>query len=411
MKYLHALTRRLPARSTPLAIANIAAFAIQGLFALLLLGLFEPSQVATFLVISQIAFFWHNLAMAQSNTTLLANAYKDLRRATRSVTTKSIARLLLLLPLASLALFLSGLQSSEQRLIHLVAWTIAIALLQMCWYIVQAYTLRCGTGRQSAIIRVLPPLTAATLAIAGKLQGWPIPVLLFSTAVGFGTGAIWLLDVWRKNSVAGHHAPHSRKQHDDRSSTLKIAYTFVDGLFFTGLSVYWQKNYGSDHAAWLLTLMRLLGFIPALVHTSWQQVILAAPEQKNIRSIWIALASSLIVLLVGVSIYLLSQSSLLPSHWQGLQLYVLPVVLWQTGACFSITYTHMVFSKRKANLFSTLVIAAQAVGLLILIAPTLFTEPLPAPQHFLALSITYTVLMIGVILVIIKAPPRSWENR
>lgn len=403
--WLQRLLAKIPTSSGPLALANIGAFGIQGLFAILLLGLFSPGQVAVYFVISQIAFFWNALALAQSPTTLLANRHTALHQATRQAFGKSALRTLLLLPGAGIAIWLSKLQPTLTYL----AWALAIALSQMAWYLAQAYLLRAGTARQSAMARVLPPFIAALLASIGAWLQWQGPILLMAALTGFAAGALWLKGAFAPSPATRTRPsapPRPSTQKDDRSTLLRLSQTLIDGLFFTGLAIVWQNAYGPEHAGWLLTLMRLMGFIPSLVHTAWQQVVLANPEQKQMRGLWVAMASSGIVLCLGLLINGLVHWSILPTRWHGLTDYWLPMVIWHVGGCWAATFGHLSFAKGLAVKFSKLGITTQLIGIAILVTPWLGL-PLGPVVHIHLLAIGNTVMTLILCALMLKAQPAA----
>lgn len=399
----------MPARSGPVALANLIAFGTQGLFAVLLLGMFEPEQVAVYFVVSQIAFYWHNLALSQGNTTLIANPIQDIRCETRRMTTQSSLRLILLLPLGYLGLHLSDLNSPELQLGTLLVWTLLIAFCQMAWYLAQAYLLRSGTAGQSAVVRILPPFIAVLIACLGVALQWHGPVLLAAALLGFACGAAWLVGAWRPNAHIQPGTARPPSQRDDRSSTLRSLSTVMDGLLYTGLAVAWQRYYGSEHASWLLMLMRLLGFIPSLVHTAWQQVVLASPDQKQIRSLWVALVSAALVMLASLVITLSLHADWLPERWQGLQDYILPVALWQASACLVMTFSYLGFSRGRAVLFAWVGIGAHFLCLIALLLPLALRLPLQAVEHFWWITGVFSslALMTSVALVKVHARPLS----
>jgi hypothetical protein len=404
--WLKRLLAKIPSSSAPLALANIGAFGIQGLFAVLLLGLFSPGQVAVYFVISQIAFFWQSLALAQSTTALLANRHKNLPQATRQVFGKGILRMALMAPGAVVAIWLSKLQPSLTYL----AWALAIAISQMAWYVAQAYLLRAGTARQSAMTRVLPPLIAALIASVGAWFHWDGPVLLISALAGFAVGALWLKDTFIKLPEAGpvstQEPSRSNIQKDDRSTLLRMMLTLIDGVFFTGIAIIWQSAYGPEHAGWLLTLMRLLGFIPSLVQVAWQQVILARPEEKQIRGLWVALSSSALVLGLGLLINALTYWNFLPARWHGLSNYWLPMVIWHVGGCWAITFGHLPYAKGLAIQFSRLGMVAQLIGITILVMPWLGFQMDPI-VHIHLLASTSTVMTLILCMLMLKAKPAA----
>ena len=399
----------MPARSGPVALANLIAFGIQGLFALLLLGMFEPQQVAVYFVVSQIAFYWHNLALAQGNTTLITNPIQDIRREARLITTQSSLRLMLLLPLAYLGLHLSDLNSPELQIAALLVWTLLIAFCQMAWYLAQAYLLRSGTAGQSALVRILPPFIAALIAWLGATLQWHGPVLLAAALLGFACGAAWLADAWRPNAQSHPETARPPSQRDDRSSMLRALSTVMDGLLYTGLAVAWQSYYGSQHAGWLLILMRLLGFIPSLVHTAWQQLLLAGPDQKQIRSLWVALGSASLVMLICLAITIAAHTSWLPERWQGLQDYAPPVALWQASACLVMTFSYLGFARGRAVLFAWVGIGKHFLCLIALLLPLALRLPLQAVEHFWWITGVFSslALMTSVALVKVHARPLS----
>ncbi|UUZ65754.1 hypothetical protein LP417_16010 [Polaromonas sp. P1-6] len=75
---------KLPRASGPIALASIVSLGAQVLFSLVMLRLFAPQAVGEFSVISQIAFFWMTLALAQSPLKLLADVHRPPIQAVRS---------------------------------------------------------------------------------------------------------------------------------------------------------------------------------------------------------------------------------------------------------------------------------------------------------------------------------------
>lgn len=406
------LRQRLPNRSIPLGIANIATFAIQGLFAVLLLGLFRPEQVATFLVITQIAFFWQSLGLAQAQTAIITNRFDNISAATREAWRRSLLRLVMVAPLAYLAIYYSNFAVSGvehhpvgEPATELLIWAGAIATCQASWYLAQAYLLRAGSIAQSAWVRVTPSLVTVLLASAGGLAGLNGAVLLACALVGFAVGALFLLPAWRDcHAKVSDDQARLRSQKDDRSLTLRALHTLLDGAFFTGVAVVWHGTYGAEQAGWLLTLMRLIGFVPGLVGSTWQQLVLAAPEQKQIRGLWVALASSALVLgLAGVLTWLAS-ITWLPVAWRGVGEYALPVAIWQTSTCFMATFGYLAFARGRAVLFSWLGCIVYAVGLAVLILPTLLGTP-SAVVHFHWLAGVWSAMNFVLALLMVKIPP------
>jgi len=413
---LHQLQKRLPNRSVPLAIANVTAFAVQGIFAVLLLGLFKPEQVALYLVISQIAFFWNGLALAQSNNAIITNRFDCLNQATRDAWRKSMLRMVLIAPLAYVAILASDFGSHEIRVSKasdgaaiLFLWAAAISICQMSWYLAQAYLLRAGTVKQSAWVRALPALVSVTLASAGGLMKYNGSVLLIAGLAGFAVGALFLVPAWlRKIPTPGNDNARPISQRDDRSTVLRLVYTLLDGIFFTGLAVIWHSTYGAEQAGWLLILMRLLGFVPALVSSTWHQVVLAAPEQKKIRGLWVALASSTLVIIIAATVWVLAKHHWLPVRWTGIAQYAWPAALWHTSGCFAATFGYLAFARGRAVLFSKLSCVLYLIALAVLIIPTLGLNLAPV-SHFQLLAVVFAglSLVLTILTLRIKAASAS----
>jgi len=398
---LQQLQQRLPTRSLPLAIANVTSFAVQGLFAVLLLGLFKPDQVALYLVISQIAFFWNGLALAQSNNAIITNRFDCLNQAARDAWRKSMLRLVFIAPLAYIAILASDFGAPGSQLSKasdgaavLFIWAAAISICQMTWYLAQAYLLRAGTVKQSAWVRALPALVSVILASIGGLMRYDGSVLLMAGLAGFAVGALFLLPAWlRTLPTPGNDNTRPVSQRDDRSTLLRLIYTLLDGIFFTGLAVVWHSAYGAEEAGWLLILMRLLGFVPSLVSSTWHQVVLAAPEEKKIRGLWVALASSALVVLITATIWLLARHLLLPVRWVGIVHYAWPAALWQTSGCFAATFGYLAFARGRAVLLSKLSCVLYGIVLGVLIIPV-FTSNLTAVSHFQILAVAFAGLSL-----------------
>ena len=154
--------------SIPVALGSAVSLGAQVLFSLVTLWLFAPDAVGQFSVISQIAFFWMTLALAQSPLKLLADVNLPAVQALRAALRGSLLRLALLLPVVWLSVQFSGLQNANQVL----GWAALLAILQLAWYLAQPLTLRLGSRRSTALVRALPPVVAVlTASLVGAL--WP----------------------------------------------------------------------------------------------------------------------------------------------------------------------------------------------------------------------------------------------
>ena len=83
---------KLPRASLPIALASATSMGAQVLFSLLMLRLFTPQAVGEFSVISQVAFFWMTLALAQSPLKLLADRHLEPSQALRAALRSSLLR-------------------------------------------------------------------------------------------------------------------------------------------------------------------------------------------------------------------------------------------------------------------------------------------------------------------------------
>jgi uncharacterized membrane protein YqaE (UPF0057 family) len=272
--------------SRTIALASLVAFATQVAFALLMLRLFTPQEVGEFSVISQIGFFWMTLALAQSNLSLLANQRVPAPMAARQAWRASALRGLALLPVAALAVWFSQLSMWPALL-----WALLLASCQMTWMLAQSLTLRVGSAWQQALVRVLPPATAAACALTAALLGaslnWDGSVLLVAALLGYAVGAAWLVPALRargeqaSDGVHSHASSSADQQSDPRSAALRMAHTLVDALLATAIIVVWQRLYGAEETGWMSALLRVLGFVPAVVHMAWAQVALARPHTSG----------------------------------------------------------------------------------------------------------------------------------
>lgn len=102
----------LPRTSLTTAMASAVSLAAQAIFSLVMLQFFGPKDVGEFSVVSQIAFFWITLALAQSPLSLLADVHRPPGLALRMALGASVLRLLVLMPLAWMAVNLAEISRS-----------------------------------------------------------------------------------------------------------------------------------------------------------------------------------------------------------------------------------------------------------------------------------------------------------
>jgi hypothetical protein len=372
---------KLPSASIPIALASAVSLVAQLLFSLLMLRLFAPQAVGEFSVISQIAFFWMTLALAQSPLKLLADVHLPTLPALRAALASSLLRMAWLAPLVSVGVLFSSVAQTGQVL----AWALLLALLQMAWYLAQPLTLRIASIRSSALARALPPLVA--LLVAGALGSlWPqagSACLLAAAASGYAVGGLWLLPVRKGVTLDANTAPilGAQTQADPRSATLRLAHTTADAVTGVALLLVWQRSHGTVEAGYLAAMLRVLGFVPTLIYAAWAQVLLAQGTRQHDSPLWVGLGGALVTGLLGLACVIALRLQWLAPSWAGLLPYVLPLVLWQAGACLLAAYSHLPFQLGRANAFSYAAIGFDALQWVLLLTPLVFGYPVAAAEH------------------------------
>jgi hypothetical protein len=180
-----------------------------------------------------------------------------------------------------------------------------------------------------------------------------------------------------------------------------MLHTLSDGLAATALALSWPAHYGAQEAGWLLALLRILSFIPALVHTAWAQVVLSSATKVQLRPLQVAWAASALVLGVGVLAQLALTWGWLDERWQGLLAYVWPLVLWQTAACFVAAHAHLPFQKGLAAGHSWLCVVMNA-GFIALCVVLPWASTLSASTHMAWLSSYMLLSLAGLTLWVAK---------
>lgn len=389
--------------SHTVALASLVAFVTQVVFALLMLRLFTPEEVGEFSVLSQIGFFWMTLALAQAPLSLLANAHLPAELAARHAWRSSLIRGMWLLPLVALALAFSKLNSWPALL-----WVLLLAVFQMGWTLAQAFTLRVGSTWQQAAVRVLPPLIATCAAVAAVWMGantqdaWPSLVL--SAVLGYAVGAAWLLPAWRQavtpsdgldaNNASPSEADYT--QADPRSTRLRMAHTAVDAVLATAIVLVWQRLYGAQETGWMTALLRVLGFLPAVVHMAWAQVMLAKPQDASRASPWwLGLAAFVCVILLGFACATALYAQWLDARWSGVWAYIAPLVLWQGCACLFAAFSHRPFQTQSASRYSWACMGLALAQGLVLLAPLVLGMPISASEHVSGFTLVSSLGLLG----------------
>jgi hypothetical protein len=393
------------------ALSSAIAFALQIALALLMLRYFSPEEVGMFSVISQIGFFWTTLALAQTPLRLLANHGVSIFEDARQAWVSSLQRFVWLSPVAALAVWWSGLS-----FVNTLLWALLLSLCQLTWMVAQSMRLRMAGVWAQAWVRVLPPLMALLVAVAAVFMQWSGPALLAAALLGYAVGAAWLLPsllaYWQAKFVNISTEPNevalsSASQDpahvviapvygDNRSATLRIAHTLADALLATAIVVVWQRMYGAQETGWMAAPLRVMGFVPAVVHMAWAQVLLAQPQHARTNPLWVGLAGFASVALLGAGCAVALQMGWLGQQWRGVWPYLLPLVFWQGSACLVAAYSHSPFQTQSARMYSWLCIGIATLQGGVLFIP-IFTDLLLAPfSVFVVFSICSSMGLLGI---------------
>jgi uncharacterized membrane protein YqaE (UPF0057 family) len=307
-----------------------------------------------------------------------------------------------LLPVAALAVWFSQLNIWPALL-----WALLLAFCQMGWMLAQSFTLREGSAWQQAAVRVLPPVTAAatalTAALMGASVGWSGPTLVVSALLGYTVGAAWLVPALRARDAhassvtsiaSAPDASATTRQFDPRSVTLRMTHTLVDALLATAIIVVWQRLYGAEETGWMSALLRVLGFLPAVVHMAWAQVALVKDHQ-NTNPWWLGLGAFACVIVLGLSCAMALSLDWLDSRWGGVWPYIAPLVLWQGSACLSAAFSHRPFQTQSARGYSWRCIGVAGLQTITLLTPLGFNQPLDAATHMLFFATVSSLGMLG----------------
>jgi O-antigen/teichoic acid export membrane protein len=398
--------------SQTVALASALSFGTQVVFALLMLRWFTPQEVGEFSVISQIAFFWMTLALAQAPLSLLVNQARNAHFEARSLWRSSVLRWCLLAPLALLALWLSQLS-----MLPALWWVVLIALCQLSWGLAQSFVLRTGPPRYQLFVRVMPPMCSVLVAWVGSQltepTQWQGPTLLLAALFGYFVGSLWLVPAWLKsggevtnevgqanfscntNQSLSNPSPAAPHQVDNRSSYLRLAHTFFDVLLATAVIIVWQRLYGAQETGWFSALLRVFGFVPAVVHLAWAQVKLTQPHSDSQHAMWIGLLGCLSLVAMSLAGLFALHMQWLDAQWQGVAQYMWPLVLWQGSACFSAAFSHHPFQKGVAKKYSLACIGIAGLQLVLLFFPVIFTIEVSAQSHLICFAVLSNISLLG----------------
>jgi hypothetical protein len=370
------------------ALSSAVAFALQIALALLMLRYFSPEEVGLFSVISQIGFFWTTLALSQAPLRLLANQGVSVFADARQAWLSSFQRFVWLLPVAAIAVWCSDLSFVSAML-----WSLTLSLCQLTWMLAQSMHLRMVGTLAHVLIRVLPPFTSLLVTFIAVLFQWNGPALFLAALLGYAIGAFGLAPAFftslQVHSIRSIHSVLTKassitdsqdspvseplySSSDARSTWLRMLHSLTDALLTTALIVIWQRQFGSQETAWLAAPLRVMGFIPAVIHIAWSQVLLAHHLQSRINPTLVGLVGFSFVALIGAGCFLAINFGWMSHEWHGVNTYLLLLVMWQGCACMTAAYSHRPFQTRQSVSFSLICILISFSQILILVIPVIF---------------------------------------
>lgn len=402
-----------------IALSSSLAFALQIALAFLMLRYFSPYEVGAFSVLSQIGFFWVTLSLAQTPLKLLANHGTTVIDEVRRAWFSSMYRFVLLLPVAALALWWSSLLFDNALM-----WVLLFSLCQFSWMIAQSLHLLTANLWALVCVRIFPPLSSLIFVSTSVLLKWDGPVLLSASLFGYAIGALWLfpiifcspnsstnIGIYRSNffyfiNKSKEPAfPNSFIQNnnfnlsncsDDRSNILRIFHALADALLATFFILVWQRLYGAQETGCLAAPLRIIGFLPAVIHMSWAQVLISHPQKTDINSIKIGLGGFVIVAIFAIIALILLKMDWLDSRWHGIIVYLLPLTLWQGSACIFAAFCHRPFESHFAKKYSWICIALSALQGFVLFLPFLKPSISMSPKdHIWLFAFTASVGLLA----------------
>ena len=378
------------------ALSSAVAFALQIALALLMLRYFSPEEVGMFSVISQIGFFWTTLALAQAPLRLLANHGTSVYEDARAAWLSSMQRFVWLFPVTAVAVWWSNLSFLSALL-----WTLLLSLFQLTWMLAQSMRLRMVGTWAHVLARVLPPFISLLVTFFTVHMQWNGPSLLLAALMGYAAGAFFItpaffsscrlkktIHIHSKNALSfitskfNSTAPSSLTTSDERSTQLRMVHSLIDALLATALLVIWQRQFGIQETGWLAAPLRVMGFIPAVIHMAWAQVLLAQHQPSRMNPAFVGLAGFSFVAFIGVSCLLALNMGLISHDWNGVKTYLWMLVIWQGCACMTAAYSHRPFQTNQSINYSLTCIAVSIAQLLVLLVPVIFNFQLTPHLFF-----------------------------
>jgi hypothetical protein len=168
----------------------------------------------------------------------------------------------------------------------------------------------------------------------------------------------------------------------------------VDALLATAIILVWQRLYGAEETGWMSALLRVLGFLPAVVHMAWAQVALTR-SHPNKNPWWLGLGAFAFVIVLGMSCAVALYLEWLDPRWSGVWPYIAPLVLWQGSACLSAAFSHRPFQTQSASAYSWACMALGLLQALVLLTPMGLAEPIDATQHMAAFALVSSLGLLG----------------
>jgi uncharacterized membrane protein YqaE (UPF0057 family) len=180
-----------------------------------------------------------------------------------------------------------------------------------------------------------------------------------------------------------------------------MAHTLVDALLATAIIVVWQRLYGAEETGWMSALLRVLGFLPAVVHMAWAQVALAQGQQNHkpqaawASPLWLGVGAFACVIVLGLSCAVALHQEWLDPRWSGVWTYIAPLVLWQGSACLSAAFSHRPFKTQSASAYSWACMALGALQAAALLIPMGIVQPMDAAQHMATFALVSCMGLLG----------------
>jgi len=277
-------------------------------------------------------------------------------------------------------------------------WAIFLSLCQLTWMLAQSMRLRLKGAWSLVGVRVFPPLMALLVTVLAILMQCSGSSLLVAALTGYASGAAWFLP-----SLYSARQPHLTPSHqtfiptsgDDRSTTLRMAHTLVDALIATGLFMVWQRLYGAGETGLMAAPLRVMGFVPAVLHMAWAQVLLAQPQQGRTNHLFAGLGGFACVALMGAACVFALERGWLDSQWQGVRPYVLPLVFWQGSACVVAAFSYLAFQRFDARTYSWICIGLASLQGIFLLGLALIGERQPADSCFNWFAVSSAIGLLG----------------